>query len=407
MSLSVALSLSRLRAFLRSNTGAGVLLLAAAVAAIVCANSDKLVGMYRALLHAQIQFHAGGHKFGMSFEQFVSDGLMAVFFLVVALEIKRELLVGELSSMRRALMPVLAALGGMAVPAGIFAFFNWGNAAAMNGWAVPVATDIAFSLAVLALLGTRVPLALRVFLTAIAVIDDMLAIAIIAVFYTDQLNYLPLMLSLAVFAAMMLMNVLGVVARWPYLVMFLLLWLCMLGSGMHATIAGVLAAVCVPYKGRGSVFTLVQIERSLQGTVIYVIMPLFAFVNAGLQFAGLVPASIAEPLTLGIALGLFVGKPVGICAACVLGRMAGMSLPNGCDWRMVFGLSLLCGIGFTVSLFIGLLAFSSPQVHELANLAKLGVLFGSLLSGCAGYAVLYFVLAGRNGDAAAPRAASA
>ena len=388
--------LKRFVAFLGTAAGTGMLLVSAGLAAIICANIDFLAHGYHALLKVEFDVRIGGYGITETFERLVNDGLMALFFLLMGMEIKRELLSGELSSVRRALMPALAAIGGMIVPALIFFLFNRADSIALRGWAVPVATDIAFSLGVLSLLGTRVPLALRVFLAAIAVIDDLLAIVIIALFYTTNLHYPYLMIAAGLVMIMFLLNHIGVRKLLPYMILFALLWLCLLESGVHATIAGVLTAICVPHFDRWEKAVgkspLIHLEHSLHGMVNYIILPLFAFTNAGIDFTPLSLSSFFRELPMGIALGLFIGKPIGICAAVAFGQISGLGvLPRSCTWPMILGVSLLCGIGFTVSLFIGLLAYANLG-NELINLVKLGVLTGSIFSGLLGYFSLRFVL---------------
>ena len=332
-----------------------------------------------------------------SFAHFVNDGLMAIFFLLVGLEIKRELLTGELSGWRIALLPMLAAAGGVIVPAIIFVTINYGDAVALRGWAVPVATDIAFSLGVLALLGSRVPLALKVFLTAVAVIDDLFAILIIALFYSDDIKVGLLGYGLVALCAMMVLNAAGVRRRSPYLLLGAVLWLCLLKSGVHATIGGVLTALCIPHRTKRAkdVDTpLVQLEHDLHTPVTYMILPLFAFVNAGLSLSGVSADVIfSEKLAAGITFGLFIGKPVGIFLTCLLAVKSGLCrLPTQSTWSMMLAVAFLCGIGFTVSLFIGNLAYLGVEQASMLNLMKIGVFAGSILSGIAGYVLLRAML---------------
>ena len=311
--------------------------------------------------------------------------------MMVGLEIKRELLAGELSSRSRAMLPALAAAGGMAGPALIYVFFNWGDEVAMRGWAIPTATDIAFSLGVLSLLGRRAPFSLKIFLLAVAVIDDLGAIAIIALFYTGELSAVPLLLSAVLIAMLFGLNRAGVCSRTPYLVLGLLLWICVLQSGVHATLAGVATAFAVPLRaGGGKVPPLEPLEKDLHSPVNFVILPLFAFANAGVSFMGMTAGNLLNPIPLGIAVGLILGKTVGISGAVWLAIRAGVAeMPRGCNWTAMCSLSLLCGIGFTVSLFIGNLAFAAGHA-DLINLVKLGVLVGSTVAGLTGYLLLRY-----------------
>ena len=378
--------------FLRTSAGAGTLLFLAAIAAIVASNTG-LSHAYESLMHVDIGFTVAGNTLSESFAHWVNDGLMAIFFLLVGLEIKRELLTGELSSPARALLPAIAAVGGMVAPAAIFTFFNFGNELAMRGWAIPVATDIAFSLGVLALLGSRVPLSLKVFLTAVAVIDDLGAIAIIAIFYSEDLKLNLLGYAVVLLVIMTAINLLGVKSRLPYLLGGAILWLLLLKSGVHATLAGVFTALCIPHGQAGSSTTLSRLEHDLHTPVTYFIMPLFAFANAGLSLKGISVATVfTEALPAGILFGLLLGKPIGICCASWLAVKSGIGhLPRGCDWKLLLGVALLCGIGFTVSLFIGNLGFQEID-PALLNKVKAGVLGGSLLAGLLGYFTMWRAL---------------
>lgn len=384
--------------FLRTGAGAGVILFLAALAAIAIANSG-LAGAYDSLMHVEIGLSAGDFELSKSFSHWVNDGLMAVFFLLVGLEIKRELLTGELSSPARAMLPAVAAAGGMVVPALIFAVLNHGDEIAMRGWAIPVATDIAFSLGVLALLGSRVPISIKVFLTAVAVIDDLGAIAIIAVFYSDDLQLHLLGYGALLLCAMAAANMLGMKSRLLYLAAGTVLWVLMLKSGIHATLAGVFTALCIPHgkAGAGTDTPLMHLEHSLHTPVTYFIMPLFAFANAGLSLQGIGIATVfTEPLPAGIMFGLLIGKPIGICGAVWLAVRTGIGqLPRGCNWPMILGVALLCGIGFTVSLFIGNLGFLSVD-PSLLNTVKAGVLAGSTFAGVIGYFVMLRAIKGKD-----------
>lgn len=362
--------------FIDSEAAGGLVLMASAAVAIVVANSPIADG-YFGLVHYEV--------FGLEVLDWINDALMALFFLLVGLEIKRELAVGALSSWPARALPGLAALGGMAVPALIFTACNWGSPETIRGWAIPAATDIAFSLGVLTLLGSRVPVSLKIFLTALAILDDLGAVVIIALFYTADLSLPMLGLALATFLALFALNRCGVKALWPYLAIGLLLWLFVFRSGVHATIAGVLLATTIPIAGKGERSPLDELEHALEGFVAYVVLPVFGLANAGVALRGVGIAAFGDPVTLGSALGLFVGKQVGVFGGARLAIAARLAaLPAGANWRQLYGVAVLCGIGFTMSLFIGLLAF--PPGHEDAT--KIGVLAGSTVSALAGWAIL-------------------
>lgn len=315
---------------------------------------------------------------------------MAIFFFLIGLEIKRELLAGELSDPSKMLLPVIAAIGGMAMPAVIYSYINWGDPVAMKGWAIPSATDIAFALGVLALLGSRVPLALKVFLMTLAIIDDLGAIVIIAIFYTTDLSTLSLSIAAVCLAIIYAMNRKGVLALAPYLLVGLVLWAAVLKSGVHATLAGVLTAFFIPFKKeQGQQQTqLERLEHDLHPAVAFGILPLFAFMNAGISFDGLGIDSLLHPVPLGIGLGLFIGNQVGVFGFSWIAIKLGIAkMPEAVSWGQLYGVALLCGIGFTMSLFIGSLAFEQGGPDYAVD-DRLGILVGSLLSGILGYLVL-------------------
>ncbi|NEU14222.1 Na+/H+ antiporter NhaA [Methylobacterium sp. BTF04] len=375
--------LSAIRVLLTSEAAGGIILMAAAAVALVVANSP-LSGQYTAALHAYLG--------PLSVLHWINDGLMAVFFLLVGLEIKREALDGRLRTWPDRALPGLAAIGGMVVPALVYLAFNTGGATA-RGWAIPAATDIAFALGVLALLGRRVPISLKIFLSAVAIVDDLGAVIIIALFYTSGLD--PLMLAGAAGLLLVLfgLNRAGVKALTPYLLLGLVLWVLVLRSGIHATVAGVALALTIPIRpspGRpeDAESPLHRLEHALAPWVAFAIVPVFGFANAGVALLGLPRDALVHPVTLGVALGLFLGKQVGVVASVGLAVASGLATrPAGASWAQVYGVALLCGIGFTMSLFIGGLAFTSPD-YETPT--KLGVLCGSLLSGVAGAVVLGF-----------------
>lgn len=362
----------------------GITLMLAAALALLVANSPWAAN-YAAALDHQLA--------GLSVLHWINDGLMAVFFLLVGLEIKREMVNGQLSTWNRRILPSVAALGGMAGPALIYLALNQGAQGQPAGWAIPAATDIAFALGVLSLLGPRVPISLKVFLTALAILDDLGAILIIAFFYTSQLHMGALIAAAAVLALLVAMNRLGCRRLSWYLLVGLALWVCVLKSGIHATLAGVLLALAIPHDTNvdhataDTVSPLLRLEHAIAPWVGFLIVPLFGFANAGVTFAGMSPQALLAPVPLGIALGLFVGKQAGIfLAARVAIRLGWAHLPAHASWRQLYGVALLCGIGFTMSLFIGLLAF--PDDLALQNGVKLGVLLGSLVSAVAGAVLL-------------------
>lgn len=391
-----------IRDFLKNEAAAGVALMIASAIALIWANSPA-AHLYEAFLHAHAGVHVGPVGLDKPLHHWINDGLMAVFFLLVGLEIKREIREGELSTPARAMLPGIAAVGGMAVPALVYVAFNWQTPQTLAGWAIPAATDIAFAVGVLALLGSRVPTSLRIFLLALAIMDDLGAIVIIAAFYTHDLT--PAALGLAAVAGLGLawMNLIGIHRLAPYLVVGAILWVCVLESGVHATLAGVVLAFAIPLRVRTAAGheerPLERLEHALHPWVAYLILPVFALANAGVSLAGITPASLAEPVPLGIALGLFLGKQVGVVGAAWLATRMGTPLPEGTTWLQFYGVSVLTGIGFTMSLFIGTLAFPDP---EYGVAVRLGVLAGSIASALVGYAVLYLAGSPRPVPAAQP-----
>lgn len=374
-----------LRDFLKQESAGGVVLMIAAAAALVLANSP-LAGAYTAVLNAEIALKVSGAGIEKPALLWINDGLMAVFFFLIGLEVKREVLTGQLSSWKQSSLPLFAALGGMILPALVFTAINWNSPENLAGWAIPAATDIAFALGILALLGSRVPVALKALLLAIAVIDDIGAIVIIALFYTPGVELAMLAAAAAVLAVLILIGRAKVGSSLPYVLLGIALWFFVLKSGVHATLAGVALAMTVPLTSRSGENVLERMEHALHPWVAFLVVPIFALANAGVSFAGIELSAFAAPLPLGIALGLFLGKQLGIVGFAWMAVKSGIaSLPEGIGWPQVYGLSLIAGIGFTMSLFIGNLAFSSPE--ELAAV-KLGVLSGSLLSAIAGIMIL-------------------
>ena len=383
-------SLSRpggLAGLLRHDAAGGVLLMMAAALALVLDNSP-LSWLYDSLLATPVVVQIGALSIDKPLLLWINDGLMAIFFFLVGLEIKRELIEGRLSTWQQASLPAIAAVGGMVAPALIYVAFNAGDPTAIRGWAIPAATDIAFALGVLALLGNRVPPALKVFLLALAILDDLGAIIIIALFYTADLSLASLAIGGIGAAILIAMNLSGVTRIAPYLVVGLIMWVCVLKSGVHATLAGVIVALTIPLQAHDAEgrSPLRRLEHALHPWVVFGIMPVFAFGNAGVTLTGLSLDDLIAPIPLGIALGLFVGKQIGVLGFAWVGSRLGLcQLPEGVGWMQAYGVALLAGIGFTMSLFIGTLAFADPE-HAAA--VRLGVLSGSILSAILGYAVL-------------------
>lgn len=384
---------SALRAFLAGEAGGGFLLMAAAALAMLLANlPGDASHFYHDLTHAVVGPTLTSALGPMTVHLWINDGLMAIYFLVVGLEIKREFLDGGLSTWDRRRLPILAAAAGMVVPAIVYLAMTAEQPGLGNGWAIPAATDIAFAIGVLALLGNRAPTSLKLFLTTVAIVDDMGAVAIIALFYSHGLDLVALAGAAAVLIAMFALNRRGVKTLTPYLIGFALLWYLMLLSGVHATVAGVLAAMtipirCTPGAPDAADSPLHRLEHGLHPWSAYLIVPLFGFANAGLTLNGAVFASLLAPLPLGVALGLFCGKQVGVFGSIwVAARLGIAEPPAGASWRQIYGMSLLCGIGFTMSLFIGGLAF--PGAALLAEEAKGGILMGSLASALVGFGIL-------------------
>lgn len=383
---------SALRAFLASEAAGGILLMMAALLAMIVANSAWSAEYFH-FVHAVTGPELTPKLGPMTVHLWINDGLMAIFFLLVGLEIKREFVDGHLSTWADRRLPVIAAAAGMVVPAAIYLAVAGGDPALLRGWAIPAATDIAFAIGVLAILGSRAPTSLKLFLTTVAIVDDMGAVAIIALFYTAELNVAALVAAAALWLAMMVLNRFKVKALWPYLILAALLWYATLLSGVHATIAGVMAAFAIPFQRTlgapdAEDSTLHRLEHALVKPVAFLIVPLFGFANAGVSLEGMGVSSLAEPLPLGIALGLFVGKQIGIFGSVWATVKLGMAVrPKDASWTQVYGVALLCGIGFTMSLFIGGLAFTDAAQGDAV---KIGVLMGSLLSAITGYALLRF-----------------
>ncbi|MFS8056715.1 Na+/H+ antiporter NhaA [Rhizobium sp. BR 317] len=375
---------STLRHFLDNEASGGIILMFVAALAIATANSP-MADAYFDILHVYIG--------PLSIQHWINDALMAVFFLLVGLEIKREMLDGQLSTWSRRILPGAAAAGGMVFPALFYIYFNWTDASALRGWAIPTATDIAFALGVLSLFGKRVPASLKIFLAALAIIDDLGAVIVIALFYTADLNLLALSGAAIVVGNLIIFNRMGVKALWPYLVLGAVLWVLVFSSGVHATLAGVVLALTIPLKltpgtpeATHAESPLHKLEHYLHKPVAFAIVPIFGFANAGVSFAGVSMSVFTEPLTMGVAAGLLFGKLVGVLGTvAILVNLKLAELPAKASWGQMVGVALLCGIGFTMSLFIGLLAFNDPNVQDHV---KIGILLGSLTSGLIGAVLL-------------------
>ncbi|MEM9277763.1 MAG: Na+/H+ antiporter NhaA [Pseudomonadota bacterium] len=383
--------INRIQDFLRLETSAGIILMFAALLALI-ANNSFLAEYYGQFLSTPVKIQIGGLEIAKPLLLWINDGLMAIFFFLVGLEMKREILEGELSSFSKASLPFIAAIGGMAGPAIIYSYINWENVETMRGWAIPSATDIAFALGVLALLGNRVPVALKIFLLALAIIDDIGAITIIAIFYTENLSVEALSLGLIGFVALVGLNRAGVKSITPYALIGTFIWVCVLKSGVHATLAGVVTALAIPIAGKTKQdqSPLHHLEHSLHPWVAFLVLPVFAFANAGVSLDGIKVEDLTASVPLGIALGLFFGNQIAIFILSWLAVKSGIAkMPEGVRWVQIYGAGCLAGIGFTMSLFIGTLAFQDP---ELVNQVRLGVLMGSFASAVLGFTVLKLTL---------------
>lgn len=376
------------KAPIESSAAAGLLLVCATVAALVISNSP-LDELYSRILETMLEVRLDGVPLlNKPLLHWINDGLMAVFFLLVGLEIKREVLEGTLSSMRSAALPLVAAVGGMLVPALIYTLVAWSDPVALRGWAIPAATDIAFALGILALVGSSAPVSLKVLLTAIAVIDDLGAIVIIALFYTDQLSTPMLAAAAVALAVLVVLRLLRITNLGMYLVVGAALWFAVLKSGVHATLAGVAIAAFIPHSRGESQSPLLTLEHAIQPWTLFFILPLFAFANAGVDLRGLSFAQLAQPAALGTAAGLLIGKVIGVVGASWFAIKLGLAqLPQGADWRTMLCVGFLCGIGFTMSLFIGALAFEQAA-PEYLRAVRLGVLLGSSAAALVAIALL-------------------
>ncbi|MFT7879122.1 MAG: Na+/H+ antiporter NhaA [Sulfurimonas sp.] len=376
--------------FIKKESSAGIILIMVTIAALLLQNGP-LSSYYTSFLHTPVEIRFGDLQIAKPLLLWVNDGLMAVFFFMIGLEVKREVMEGHLSSIRQVTLPAIAAVGGMVVPALVFLLFNAGNEFAMNGWAIPTATDIAFALGILSLLGPRVPVSLKIFLMALAIIDDLGAIIIIALFYTTDLSTTSIVIASIALATLFILNRMKVTKQSLYIVVGIVLWVSVLKSGVHATLAGVALAFMIPLYStdeRGQPFSMLKkMEHGLHYWVAFFILPLFAFVNAGVDLRGISVEQIAGPVPLGIMLGLFIGKQVGVFGFSWVAIKLGLaSRPNGATWRQLYGVAILTGIGFTMSLFVDSLAYNDTDLYRYAD--KLAILLGSFLSGVAGYLLL-------------------
>ena len=393
--------LKPLHDFLRLEAAGGLVLMVAAVLALVVANSP-LAPYYAKLLDLPLEIRIGTFGIAKPLLLWINDGLMAVFFFLVGMELKREVVEGHLSSLRQASLPAFAAVGGMLGPAAFYAAFNWGDPVAMRGWAIPTATDIAFSLGVLSLLGKRVPTALKAFLLSVAIFDDLGAIVVIALFYTAELSLLSLVISAVLILGLACLNRLGVTRPAAYFLIGVPLWVAVLKSGVHATLAGVVLAMFIPLRvpekslsSHAPESLLCHLEHTLHPWVAFCILPVFAFANAGVSLVDLSITDTLHAVPLGIVTGLFLGNQIGVLAMCWFAVRLGIaSPPEGVNWWQLYGTALLCGIGFTMSLFIASLAFEQGATAYL-GLERLGILIGTLVSGLSGYVVLRVTLGSR------------
>ncbi|MDQ6958503.1 MAG: Na+/H+ antiporter NhaA [Mariprofundaceae bacterium] len=376
--------------FIQKESASGILLILAAILALILSNTF-MSPLYQSFLHIPVEIRVGSLQLDKSLYHWVNDGLMAIFFLLIGLEVKRETLEGHLSSLGQIALPGIAAIGGMLVPAGIYLAFNLNNPIAVNGWAIPTATDIAFALGILSLLGKRVPVSLKVFLMALAIIDDLGAIVIIAIFYTTDLSTLSITVALISLAILIALNMFGVTKKAAYFIVGSILWVSVLKSGVHATLAGVALAFTIPLNAKDEnkqpISPLKEIEHNLHFWVAFFILPLFAFVNAGVDITEISFSQMSGSVPLGILLGLFIGKQLGVFGfSWVAIKLKLAKLPEGSNWKQLYGVSVLTGIGFTMSLFIVSLAFESANIFQYTD--KLAILVGSFMSGIVGYLIL-------------------
>lgn len=379
---------SSIQSFLKKEAASGIILMFAAVFAMILANSPWS-HWYDLLFDIPVVVAIGSFEIAKPLLLWINDGLMALFFFLVGLELKREFIEGDLSKPGQITLPAIGAFGGMIMPALCYVAFNYDDPAALGGWAIPTATDIAFALGILALIGSKVPLQLKVFLTSLAIFDDLGAIIIIALFYTEQLSITSLVISAILLFVLFVLNKKGVKSTAPYLFVGVVLWVAVLKSGVHATLAGVILAFFIPIKGEeGEPSPLKSLEHNLHSAVAFMVLPIFAFANAGINFSGVGIDQVLSPVPLGIILGLLLGKQLGVFGFCFIAIKLGFAkLPDNVNWQLLYGVALLCGVGFTMSLFIGSLAFEQSSDSPLFQ-DRLGIVIGSLISGVIGYFVI-------------------
>jgi Na+:H+ antiporter, NhaA family len=396
--------LAFLTGFFKLESAGGILLMVTAVLAIIVANSP-LEPYYALLLDTPVEIRIGALEIAKPLLLWINDGLMAIFFFLVGLELKRELVEGELSDKRNIILPGAGAIGGMLVPALVYLYFNIDDEAAISGWAIPAATDIAFALGILSLLGKRVPTSIKIFLTSLAIFDDIGAILVIAFFYTSKISFVALIVVAFCIPLLALINRLHVESKTVYIIIGLVMWVAMLKSGVHATLAGILVAMFIPISSKKTpgFSPLKDLEHDLHSAVAFIVLPVFAFANAGINLSGVGMEQILHPVPLGIAAGLFIGKQVGIFGFCWLAIQLKMSsLPKGMSWGSLYGTAALCGVGFTMSLFIGSLAFEETNINILFD-ERLGIIIGSLASGIIGYLILNVSLGKRTPENKTPQ----
>lgn len=382
---------SVLRRFMKLESASGILMLTAAIIAMFAANSP-LTDLYSELLDITVAVQVGALSVSKPLLLWINDGLMAVFFFLIGLEIKREVMEGELSSVSQIVLPAVGALGGMIIPASIYIWMNRGDPIALDGWAIPVATDIAFALALLSVFGNRVPTALKVFLLTLAIFDDLAAIVIIAIFYSGDLSLGALLIGAIALIIAIIMNKTGVTRTSGYILLGVVLWIAVLKSGVHATLAGVVIAFCIPMRDKQGNSPLSDLEHNLHSPVVFVILPLFAFANAGLSLAGMSIEDLTHPVTLGVISGLFIGKALGILGFVGLGvALRFVQIPKNVNWIQLLGVAFACGIGFTMSLFIAGLAFEHGSDDYYSG-DRLGILVGSILSALVAFVLLHISL---------------
>ena len=381
------------KSFYKMEASGGILLMISAVLAMIFANTF-LSSYYDLFLSTPVAIQIGALEIAKPLLLWINDGLMAVFFFLIGLELKRELMEGELSDKRNIILPGIGAIGGMVMPALVYLFFNQNDPVALNGWAIPAATDIAFALGVLALLGSRVPVTIKIFLTSLAIFDDIGAILIIAIFYTSNISLSALLVVACCVPVLLALNKYNVIQKSPYILIGIIMWVATLKSGVHATLAGVLLAMFIPMRSKTNpeVSPVLSLEHDLHTVVAFVILPIFAFANAGINLSGVGVEQLFHGVPMGIALGLFVGKQVGIFGLCWLSIKCNIAqMPKGMGWASLYGTAAICGIGFTMSLFIGSLAFDESVVGSVFD-ERLGIIIGSLASGIVGYLILRFSL---------------